>query len=803
MTARIVAFVMAAGVLAAAQAPAPREISGVYPHLAMFNSGEECGTGAVVPWAGRLWAVTYSPHQPFGSDDKLYEIDARLNQVVRQESIGGTPANRMVHRESNQLFIGPYVIDGAGAVRVIPYDRMPGRPTGNARHLTRPAEVVYAATMEEGLYEVDARTLAVRQLYEDANVAMGRKTAPDISGPLLPGYHGKGLYSGQGRLVYANNGEFGGSRMPPDAPSGCLAEWDGRTWTVVRRNQFTEVTGPGGLEGNPNPERDPIWSVGWDHKSLILMLLDGGAWHAYRLPKASHTYDGAHGWNTEWPRIRDIGERDLLMTMHGMFWRFPRTFAKAASAGIAPRSTYLRVVGDFARWGDLVVFGSDDTAKSEFSNTRIAKGKIAGPGQSQSNLWFVEPSRLDRLGAPLGRGAVWVRDDVRRGEPSEPFLFSGFEQRMVHLAHESGAGVRFTFEVDRAGDGRWTALRSVTVPAHGYVPVMFAADERGAWIRVTAGSDCRGATAFFQYSQADRRPDQPSPLFAGLPAWGRAEGGVSLVWARDGDRRTLLRASADGLFELDAQLALSELRDAKTREWMAANLSAPRGVLQEDAASIVYADEAGRRWRLPRGGPGAGVPARPVRVDREVSTERDLFNAGGIFYELPSNNAGGIAMVRPIATHNLDIDDYCSWRGLMVMSVAKAGAAVNDRLVRTPLGEGALWLGVSDDLWQLGRARGTGGPWKDTVVSAGAPSDPYLMTGFSEKTLRLSHDGRSALGVRVEMDVTGTGLWVPYATFEVPAGRVFEHRFPEGFGAYWVRTVALADARATAQLTYR
>ncbi len=26
-------------------------ISGVYPHLAMWNSEGECGTGAVVPWA--------------------------------------------------------------------------------------------------------------------------------------------------------------------------------------------------------------------------------------------------------------------------------------------------------------------------------------------------------------------------------------------------------------------------------------------------------------------------------------------------------------------------------------------------------------------------------------------------------------------------------------------------------------------------------------------------------------------------------------------------------------------------------
>jgi hypothetical protein len=199
----------------------------------------------------------------------------------------------------------------------------------------------------------------------------------------------------------------------------------------------------------------------------------------------------------------------------------------------------------------------------------------------------------------------------------------------------------------------------------------------------------------------------------------------------------------------------------------------------------------------------AGVPSRPVRVDREVSTERDLFNAAGIFYELPSNNAGGIAMVRPITTHNLDIDDYCSWRGLMVMSAATAGPSNNERLVRPADGEGALWLGVSDDLWQFGRTRGDGGPWRDTPVRAGEPSDPYLMTGFSEKTLRQSHDQTAPLSVRVDVDLTGMGLWVQYATFDVPAGRIFEHRFPGGFNAYWLRTAALADARATAHLTYR
>src|SRR5262245_64451464 len=90
---------------------APIQVSGIYPHLAMFNNEGECGTGAVVPWADKLWVVTYAPHAPSGSSDKLYEIDSDLVQTVRPESIGGTPANRMIHRESQQLFIGPYAID--------------------------------------------------------------------------------------------------------------------------------------------------------------------------------------------------------------------------------------------------------------------------------------------------------------------------------------------------------------------------------------------------------------------------------------------------------------------------------------------------------------------------------------------------------------------------------------------------------------------------------------------------------------------------------------------------------------------
>ena len=63
-------------------------VSGIYPGLAYFNAEGECGTGALVPWADHLWVITYGPHMPFGSSDKLYEITPGLQKITRPESIG-------------------------------------------------------------------------------------------------------------------------------------------------------------------------------------------------------------------------------------------------------------------------------------------------------------------------------------------------------------------------------------------------------------------------------------------------------------------------------------------------------------------------------------------------------------------------------------------------------------------------------------------------------------------------------------------------------------------------------------------
>lgn len=809
-------LVLGSPIARAAELP---HLSGIYPHLATFNDEGECGTGAVVPWAGRLWVVSYAPHAPTGSTDKLYEITPDLRQIVRPESVGGTPANRMIHRESQQLFIGPYAIDAKGKVRVIFYAQMFGRPTGNARHLTDPANKIYYASMEEGIYEVDVHTLAVTELWADEYFDQDSrwKGTPkrDARFAKFPGYHGKGFYSGQGLLIYANNGEHGAeAQRRPDVPSGVLAQWDGKAdrWTMVRRNQFTEVTGPGGIYGNPNPASDPVWTIGWDHRSLILMVLDGGQWHSFRLPKSSHSYDGAHGWNTEWPRIREIGEKDLLMTMHGAFWRFPATFSAKNSAGIAPRANYLKVIGDFCRWNDRLVFGCDDTAKSEFINKRKAKGEIAAP-QSQSSLWFVEPDRLDDLGPVIGRGGVWVAEDVPANTPSEPFLVRGFDRRGLHLVHGGSEPATFVIEMDAKGNGAWRKSREITVPANSNTWVEIT--ERAEWVRLSSPAALTKATAWFQFANRDTRSVKAEPMFDGVARAGEQRMTGGLVRARGENKRTLAFAamapgengpSDVGYYELDGGLKLRRVEDKATYDFAKNRTRIPVGVLAVDDASVIFTDDNGKRWRLPKGDAAFDHdgPLGPSRVDREVATERDLFNAHGTFYELPAENAGGFAKVRPVTTHNRRIHDYCSYRGLFIMTgVADNAPRDNPHLIRSDDGKVALWAGAIDDVWKLGKPRGIGGPWSGTQVKAGEPSDPYLMTAYDQKSMKLSHSGPGTVNITLEVDLDGTGLWEPYRTFAVKAGQVVTHRFPAAFGAYWVRATASHDTTATVMFEYR
>jgi hypothetical protein len=299
------------------------------------------------------------------------------------------------------------------------------------------------------------------------------------------------------------------------------------------------------------------------------------------------------------------------------------------------------------------------------------------------------------------------------------------------------------------------------------------------------------ATAFFHYRGEDQRPARAAAIFDGLGAGDTTRG---VLHARGGGFKTLRFIHDGAAYDLDGALQLRKADDPAGAEWTAKNAAIPASGLGADAASAFYLDANGARWRLPRGQHTEGA-----RVCREVCTERNLLNAYGTFYEMPAENAGGFPKIRPIATHDRAIWDYASYRGLLVMS-GVATEARGERIVRSDDGKCALWIGAVDDLWQLGKPRGAGGPWHDTAVRAGEPSDPYLCTGYDRKRLTLA--STAAARIRLEADFTGAGAWREFTTLEVKPGEPLDYTFPAAFGAYWLRLVSDRATTATATFLY-
>jgi len=783
----------------------PLQIGGIHPHLATHNQPAggpdpahgECGTGAIVPWAGKLWYITYPQHKTTGSNDKLYMVDPEMKLTIRPESVGGTHAGRMIHTESNQLIIGPYFIDAKGKVRAADVKKLRGRMTAVMRHLTDPASKVYFFDMEGAIYEVDVHSLAVKRLFAKP----------------VPGWHGKGGYTAQGRVVISNNGERGGSGglkaikvggPPKGDEAGALAEWDGKAWRIVERKQFTDVTGPGDIRGNPD-ENAPLWAIGWDKRSVILKLLDGGRWHTFRMPKGSHAMDPRHGWYTEWPRIRQIAPGRPMMCMHHGMYDFPAGFRAADTSGIRPICTHLRYIPDFCHWRGKVVLGADDSAM------------MGNPmcGQAQSNLWFGTAGQLRSFGPRAGWGGVWVGDAVEPGVASDPYHFAGYEQRVVHLSHKCARPLRFDLEIDADGKGTWRKHTSVTVPALGYGWYVFPTDTAGEWVRVKPDQACR-VTVYFHYWSPRPKAAGEDAIFAALAdadspksyAAGMirpAAHNRSLQWlARTVDASGRSGEAAYEEVELASATALAFERPETDRTEQVRKVAALRRPFDVDEASIVL-KKGSKRYRLPKGPAAFDKPFATgwPRGVREVVSERNLANLHGTFYEIPRGGPGapgGIESIRPVASHEKLIADFCTWRGLLVLSGTKAGAQADGRYFADADGAG-LWFGALDELWKLGKPVGRGGPWLNTPVKAGQPSDPYLMTGFDRKRMQLSHDAAAEVRFTVEVNFSHT-IWRKYAEIPVAAGEAATHEFPTGYHAHWLRVTGDTDCKATALLVY-
>lgn len=406
----------------------------------------ESGIGALMPWADVLWAVTYNSHKKgTGSGLGLFRIDDRL-KAERVHVHNGTHANRLIHKESSQAFVGPYAIDARGEWRFI--DALADhRLTATMRHLTDPANRVYMLTMEGALFDLDVSTLKATQL---ADLVKEMK--------LTKRPHFKGGVTGQGRVIVANNGfyEFG------DTSAG-LFEWDGKTWRTLSDKPHMDCAARQDMGG-------VIFCTGWDESSVLFSALIKGQWKRYRLPKASHAFN--HAWQTEWMRIREVETEHYLADIHGMFYELQPIAFEDSIWGVKPICQHLRIIPDYCAFRGLLALGGNQTTPNADNN--------AVAGQPQSGLWFGKTDDLWSWGKPQGWGGPWRKQWVLAGAASDPFLMTGFDKKVLHL--RSDRHVTIQLQVDFLGDGSWETLENLTLD--GYKPYIFPTGFSAHWARL-------------------------------------------------------------------------------------------------------------------------------------------------------------------------------------------------------------------------------------------------------------------------------------------------------------------------------
>ena len=425
-------------------------------------------------WQGKLYVLSYVSHRSqTGSGTGLRIIDENFQMTRHPAGVDGTYSNRYVHEASSQLIIGPHLVDTSHQVRTVK-ELVDVRVCGTATHLTDPDNLVYMLGMEGELFELNVHSLECRMVFD---------LTKELETPGEMSCHFKDCYTGCGRLVVVNN-DYSEPDFLGKQSEGTLAEFDGKSWRVLKRKPFVAVNGLG-VFGNT------IFATGWDRSSAILEVFteDDQTWRTYRLPKASHCWD--HKWQTEWPRIRSIEHERLLMDHHGMWYELSPWAYGNRVWGIRPISTHLWVHGDFCAWRGMMVVGADNVSHEAGGNKQAA--------EPQSGLWFGRTDDLWNLGKPKGWGGPWWEDRVTAGEPSDPFLMTGFEHKVLHLSHAHSGSVVFQIEVDFMGHGAWKNYASIEVPTNGYVPHVFPSGFSAHWVRVVSNTDCI-ATAQLHYT---------------------------------------------------------------------------------------------------------------------------------------------------------------------------------------------------------------------------------------------------------------------------------------------------------------
>ena len=179
-------------------------------------------------------------------------------------------------------------------------------------------------------------------------------------------------------------------------------------------------------------------------------------------------------------RIREVETEHYLMDIQGMFYELqPIAFQdshlgrQADLPAPAHHSRLLRLPRPVGRWAAT-------RPRPTATTTRC-------PGSRSPGIWFGKTDDLWSWGKPAGWGGPWRRTSVKKDVPSDPFLMTGFDKKVLHLKSYDRPGIAFRIEIDFLGDGDWTTYDRVE--AAPYKPVFFPAGFSAHWVRLIAEQD--------------------------------------------------------------------------------------------------------------------------------------------------------------------------------------------------------------------------------------------------------------------------------------------------------------------------
>ncbi|WP_315815657.1 hypothetical protein [Paraflavitalea speifideaquila] len=133
----------------------------------------------------------------------------------------------------------------------------------------------------------------------------------------------------------------------------------------------------------------------------------------YRLPKASPAYDRFTA------RVaRELESERYMLNAHGTFFEVGR---ESGFAAIRPITTHKKKIVDYCTWLGLLVISRTRQGAPEYSHYHT-------DDNHKNGLWFGAIDDLWKMGKPVGEGGVWKNTPVKAGQPSLPYLMTGYDK---------------------------------------------------------------------------------------------------------------------------------------------------------------------------------------------------------------------------------------------------------------------------------------------------------------------------------------------------------------------------------------